>query len=306
MTYRPAVALYFAALALALAANAAPFSAVVAYGDSLSDTGNFYRATGMPVFPYHAGRASNGPVAVEYLAAALGAPLMDLAWIGATTGIGNHLDPGGTTTSAGAIGLPGMKVAYMSSIAAISPIAASTLFLVWGGPDDFLSPSPLDTSLAETADRAVSNIVWIVDALQGLGARRVLVPGMPDLGLTPYYRSMGPVSAAEASLLTGYFNAQLAASLPTGAVYFDTAGLLREVVANPAQYGLLNVTGACLDQTPLTLCSAPDQYLFWDDLHPTTRGHQILAAELAAVVPEPSAWILPLSACALLILRHRR
>jgi phospholipase/lecithinase/hemolysin len=58
---------------------------------------------------------------------------------------------------------------------------------------------------------------------------------------------------------------------------------------------LTNVTGQCIDpsaQNP-TACSNPDQYLFWDDFHPTTRAHEILAQEFAnAAVPEPATFVL--------------
>ena len=91
--------------------GAEPISQVVVFGDSLSDNGTgFYAVTtaaaaaGVPgVFPvpfsppYDSGRFSNGPVAVERLAQQLGAPLVDLAQGGATTGIGNSLDGGSPT-----------------------------------------------------------------------------------------------------------------------------------------------------------------------------------------------------------------
>src|ERR1039458_1699715 len=72
---------------LSMVAQAGSFNAVVVYGDSLSDNGNLFAATGQPGWPYYQGRSrSDGPVAVEQLAAALDAPLLDFAWIGATTG----------------------------------------------------------------------------------------------------------------------------------------------------------------------------------------------------------------------------
>ena len=39
------------------------------------------------------------------------------------------------------------------------------------------------------------------------------------------------------------------------------------------QYGFVNVTSRSQGVYPLN----PDTYLFWDDLHPTTHGHNILA-----------------------------
>ena len=114
---------------------------------------------------------------------------------------------------------------------------------------------------------------------------------MPDLGLTPYFQSLGPAGAAEGSALSAAFNAELAADLPTGVAYYDTASLIRAMVANPAAYGFTDVTDPCYDGT--TVCSNPSQYLFFDSFHPTTAA-DAFAAEgfLAALAPEPSTFVL--------------
>ncbi len=271
-------------------AQATTYSAVVVYGDSLSDDGNLYAATGQPGAPYYNGRRSNGPVAVEQLATALSVPLADFAWIGATTGIGNYGD-GGTPTSFGTYFLPGMQTVFDSTKASLGPYLNGGLFIVWGGPDDFLSPSPLDTTPAEIVNRAVSNELGIVTSLELLGAQHILVPGMPDLGLTPYFQSLGPAGAAEGSALSAAFNAELGADLPAGVAYYDTASLIRNMVTNPAAYGFTDVTDPCYNGT--TVCSNPSQYLFFDSFHPTTAA-DAFAAEgfLAALTPEPSTFVL--------------
>ena len=52
---------------------ASAFSALYAFGDSLTDTGNVYLAApGVPLAPYYNGRFSNGPLWVEGLANNLG------------------------------------------------------------------------------------------------------------------------------------------------------------------------------------------------------------------------------------------
>jgi len=277
--------------ALTLTVSAASYSGVVVYGDSLSDNGNLFAAVGQPGPPYFNGRASNGPVAVEGLAANLGVPLHDLAFGGATTGIGNHLDPGGTATSVGAFGLPGMTTLYNATKAAVVPVDPSSLFVIWGGPDDFFSRSPLDATFPDTANRAVDNIIAIATGLQGIGAQHILVVGMPDLGLTPDFLAQGPQAAAGASLVSKYFNDQLVSKLPGGVAFFNTSLLLHTVAANPAAYGFTNVTDPCFNQSQGTVCATPDQYLFWDADHPTSAGHQILADQFtvaAAAIPEPA------------------
>jgi phospholipase/lecithinase/hemolysin len=291
------------ALTLALSivpavALADPFSSVVVYGDSLSDNGNLFAATGVPGAPYYMGRRSNGPVAVEQLAANLHVPLADFAWIGATTGIGNIGD-GGTPTTAGIDHLPGMQVELAGSESLLGPFLSNGLFVVWGGPDDFLATPP------GTVAGAVSDLVGIVTTLQGLGAQHILVPGMPDLGLTPYFQSLGPAGIFEGTEITDAFNADLQASLPKGVVFYNTATLLDEMVADPSKYGFTNVTDPCFNGT--TVCSDPSQYLFWDSFHPTTAADAFAAEAFeAAAVPEPATVALvPLALALCFILRKR-
>lgn len=295
-------ALMFASLCGA--AQASSFSALVVYGDSLSDNGNLFAVSGQPGSPYFQGRRSNGPVAVEYLASALGVPLVDFAWIGATTGIGNYGD-GGTPTAAGLFSLPGMQLELATTQAFLGPLLSDGLFVVWGGPNDFLSPSALDVTASDTAARAVGNLVGIVAELKGLGANHILVPGMPDLGLTPYFQGLGPVAASQVSLLTNAFNSALQATLPDDVRFFDTASFGRSVIANPAAFGLTNVTDPCFDG--LNLCSDPARYFYFDDFHPTTATAALIAGQFhAAVVPLPPSLLLLLSGVALPLAMSRR
>jgi lysophospholipase L1-like esterase len=139
----------------------------------------------------------------------------------------------------------------------------------------------------------------------GLGAQNILVPGMPDLGLTPYFQGLGPVAAEQASALTDYFNFLLLSGLPSGVHFFDTANLLRSMVANPSAYGLANAADACFNG--MTVCANPDEYLFWDEFHPTTVTHSLIAARFEqTVVPEPSAFILVVPGLALLVVAGQR
>jgi phospholipase/lecithinase/hemolysin len=226
------------------------------------------------------GRMSNGPVAVEDLAQNLGLSLVDNAWIGATTGVGNIVD-GGTQTTFGFAQLPGMLTQLTFNQGSLSP---NSLVVVWGGANDFLS----NGFSAQTAVTAVDDLIAIVAQLQGIGVMHIIVPGMPDLGLTPDY-----LGNAQATALSVYFNQLLIAGLPRGAVYVNTFALMHEIVANPSQFGLTDVTDPCYNVTAQTLCTDPNQYLFFDGFHPTAAGHEIFAQYIAqTAVPEPSTLLM--------------
>ena len=65
--------------------------------------------------------------------------------------------------------------------------------------------------------------------------------------------------------------------------------LFEDAITNPSAYGLTNVTDSLL------YSDNPNQpgYLFWDEVHPTTQVHQLIAQTAAAsMVPEPSSFTL--------------
>ncbi|HEU4635682.1 MAG TPA: SGNH/GDSL hydrolase family protein [Edaphobacter sp.] len=265
-------------LSLSYSASADPYSAVFVYGDSLSDNGNLYAVSGFPPAPYYNGRFSNGPVAVEQLAAQLGAPLQDFAWGGATTGIGNGGD-GGSQTSFGIFGLPGM-LTELATYPVPPALVPSSLFVVWGGANDF--------EAGGSVTNAIADINTIVAYLLASGATHILVPGLPNLGLTPEF-----YGDAAATAFSQQFNQGLQSTLPSSVVYSDVYGLLNSVIQNPGAYGLTDVTTPCF--TGISVCSNPDQHLFWDQIHPTTAADAILASHFQsdlAPVPEPSSILL--------------
>ena len=85
---------------------------------------------------------------------------------------------------------------------------------------------------------------------------------------------------------------------------FDLYGQIGNIFANPWAYNLTNVTDAC--GAAINNCD-PATALFWDGIHPTATGHQILAgAMLVAAVPEPSGIALfGLAIFAMAVVRRR-
>ncbi len=274
-------------------ASATSYSSMIVYGDSLSDNGNLFSLIGYPPAPYYQGRFSNGPVAVEQVAAALGIPLFDFAVGGATTGVGNFVD-GGTQTVQ--VSLPGMQQELALSAPLLTPSTTSTaLFVVWGGANDFFSGG--------SAATAVTNIDSIIATLETAGAQHILVPGLPDIGLTPAY-SGDPAAATAYSV---EFNSLLLASLPSNVTYADTFNLLNGVISDPLAYGLSDATDPCFANK--MVCANPDQFFFWDTVHPTTAGDAIVARQFEASLgqtPEPASILLIGSGISGLVLLVRR
>lgn len=272
------------------------YSQIVAFGDSLSDNGNFFALTGLPSAPYVNGRFSNGPVWVETLAANLGTTLDDRAVGGATTGTVNTNGVGG--------GITDQFGQYLSE----GPADPNALYTVFGGANDFLSLGPSDDPAAAIGI-AVSNLLTGIGGLMSAGAQHFLVVNLPDLGLTP--RSLGsPDGGTGATIISSIFNSSLAFNLglsfPAADINIvDSFALLQNAVNNPGLFGLTNVTEPCFDGDALptpTLCGNPDDYLFWDSIHPTNTTHNALAdaALLALPVPVPAAAWLFASALGLL------
>ncbi len=294
------VVLYGAITILAEALlSASPIARVVAFGDSLADNGNLYALIHYPPSPpYYQGRGSNGPVAVEYLADHLRAPLMDFAVYGATSGAGNLIDGGTPTTSNG---LPGVLAEYSNALANGFTVSPDDLYVIMGGPPNDFRLSSFD---AASIPAAVANQTALVSMLQAQGAQHILVAGMPDLGVIPFVTKFGPAVAAQVSLLSAAYNSSLQSQLPTGATFVDTSGLMHQILSNPAAYGLTNTTAACTDG--VTVCATPDSYFFWDDFHPTTRVHALAGAALANAVPEPATIATLCGGLIVVFAAHRR
>lgn len=103
-------------------------------------------------------------------------------------------------------------------------------------------------------------------------------------------------------------------------LYINTEKYMAKARANPSQYGFSNITDACIDikfqmfnayiDSPFTrnyvllyaqmlhykdksfaqdevnyhLCDSPESYFFWDEIHPSTRAHKLLAFEVCSAM----------------------
>lgn len=306
----------FAALALlaapALSQATPAYDQIYAFGDSLSDVGNIYTATGgtEPGAPYANGQFSDGSVWVQDLAKDLGLAPLKASLLGGTDYAYGGAETGTTPVhTANATDLSSQLLQFGEAHATADP---NSLYTIWIGSNDLrsiLSGAPESQWAADTA-AVVVNIDKAITTLADDGAKNFLVLTVTDLGKTPAAAAGGSAAQAASSELAASFDQLLvdgAGSIPSLAEIasanslhlnvLDTYALIDEAVGDPAKYGFTNVTQPCLtgavNYAGGTVCSTPDSYLFWDELHPTAVGHELVAgAALAALqgtsVPEPA------------------
>lgn len=296
-----AVALAMAAVP-ALAENG-PYTQTVFFGDSLTDAGYF-----RPLLPANVravtGQFTTNPGFVwsQYLAEYYGTS----AYANGNGQVGTNYAAGGArvgTNTTGALGpIPSLATqvnTYLSSTGGRAD--PNALYTVWGGANDLFAITSGGANPTTTIGAAVTAQVGIIGTLQTAGARYILVPTIPDLGVTPGFRAQGTAAAAAGTQLSTTYNTALFDAIDTAGfrvIPLDTFTLLREIVASPAEYGFANVTGtACQPQitansltcnpTSYVTPNAPDTYAFADGVHPTSRAHNILSQYAVAMLEGP-------------------
>ncbi|CAJ2646633.1 unnamed protein product [Trifolium pratense] len=137
--------------------------------------------------------------------------------------------------------------------------------------------------------------------LYGLGARRIGVLGMPNIGCVPSQRTIGggmdrgclDYENTAARLFNSKLVSQLDAfqyKFPEAKfVYLDIYNPLMHMVQNPAKYGFeVADTGCCgtgdievsilCNRYSSDICSNPSSYIFWDSYHPTQEAYNLLCS----------------------------
>jgi cholinesterase len=330
------------------------YSQIYTFGDSLVDAGNTFNTfnpalfppAGLPPSPPYAQKFSNGNVWVENLAAKLNlnpanaseisptnspADGVNFAFGGATTGntnlfqavFGNNPPPPGFP-------LPGLtgntpetgEIAKFVQILPSLTIDDDALFVIGIGANDYFQS--LNAAQIPDPNLVTDNIIKGIQDLYDLGARNFLISSLPDLGTIPLANNTG--SSQVLSDLSTIHNSLLDQKL-TGLK--SLAGveisnlkldkLLQDIQDNPQDFGLADVDNSCLTNfRPFFqfegVCSNPNEFFFWDDVHPTSRGHEIIGdfalktlQEDNQHVPEPATnlGILILAAFGLVRLARR-
>ncbi len=295
------------------------FGELIVFGDSLSDTGNIKSLVDAgivspdphPSPPYAPGRFSNGPVAVEGLAAALGLDassslhLVNL-FVGSNFAVGGAraARPGGTDLAV-------QVQAFLASRGGLAPSDALYVVMI-GGNDIRAARGGLDAVPAKKDARALvaqaaAGVDQAIRALVVAGARSILVGNAPDIGNVPETALLAalrddPKFAREARKLSKRYNRAIDklihgiehdfGNFGVRVALFDVFDFLREVRADGEELGFINTDDACLNTLtgqfhPQCIPGVTDnQFVFFDLIHPSAAVHALAGEAMLEALEE--------------------
>lgn len=251
------------------------FNKVVCFGDSLSDAGNgawlFTNRTWPKDTAYVGHRFTNGPVYSEYVAQTLGVPLISYATGGASI---SHR----VSSRSGEHGMLPVDCIF-EQIAKYSigkTDESSTLFIVYAGAND----AYFSLDEGGTPAEVVVDLKTAIQALRDIGGKYFVVPTLPPLGDNYPYANALPKAAQPMY----YFSTELRklylewAKKEKGIAIADFYSLYSRLMNNPEKYGFKreHLKEGCIGHS-----CAEDwrEYIWFDDYHPTTYVHSLLADE---------------------------
>ena len=260
---------------------------IVAFGDSLSDTGNTFNGSQW-LFPnsnsWFLGHFSNGLVWTEYLADAKNLPLYNWA-VGGAAGVNEY----GILT--GIYDQISSFNTYMKS--AKNYHIENTLFTLEFGLNDFMN---YDRNVTEVKSDYSTALIRLTDA----GAKNILLMTLPDASKAPQFKYATADKVALVSQQIKQFNlfikeqATYYKQKGINITFVDAYQIFENVTSEPQKYGFVNAKDACMDinrssskdyliSHSLTNDCAQhgsDKYVFWGVTHPTTAMHKYIAQKI--------------------------
>lgn len=213
---------------------------IVAFGDSLSDTGNLYNGSQW-VFPnrnsWFLGHFSNGLVWTEYLAQAKGVPLYNWA-VGGAAGTNQYVALTGIYDQVTSY------LTYMKMAKNYNP--QNSLITLEFGLNDFMN---YDREVADVKADLSSAMIRLTES----GANNILLFTLPDATKAPQfkYSTQDEVDTVRAKIVE--FNefikeqATLYQTKGLNVVLYDAHDIFDQITSNPKQHGFENSTDACLN-----------------------------------------------------------
>ncbi|WP_333607914.1 SGNH/GDSL hydrolase family protein [Arsukibacterium sp.] len=291
------------------------FSDIYIFGDSLSDTGNTRASVPLGSFgPVAAlagygpnGRFSNGILWHEYLSLELG-----LSSVRSTAG-GNNFAYGGARIDNATGPSTGVLSQYNQYLGRVgtSSFDADALYVAWAGGNDMRDLVGAANPLMIVSSVMGNFQIMLMDMI-ARGASTLLVPNLPDLGSIPEFAS--GAQSASGSQVSMLWNAMLEEMLIALAkqsqadIYLlDVFTIFDDILANPSVEGFSDTTGECRSVTggifaTERTCANASQFVFWDEIHPTTAAHAVLGREAFQLLASGNTVYQEVSAPATLLL----
>ncbi len=277
----------------------------VVFGDSFSDPGNHFAAfhevsqrpyAPIPDAPYDIGghRFSNGATWVEQLGRDMHA--------GDSTGPALRRPGSATNFAVGRArarpNAPSFPYYDLSTQVGIflgqtgNQAPEDALYVIWIGSNDLkdalesLFIDPTFATATGIIQQAIGTTAGNIQALWIAGARRFLLVGMVNPGITPYVIGLGPIAQYAGSQLADGYNAGLGQAVAALSVLpgisitrYDVNATLENAALDPSVSRIVDFDTPCLRFAVIenAVCRHPEKYLFWDAVHPTTAGHDVIA-----------------------------
>ena len=185
------------------------YSQIVVFGASLSDNGNAVSIVPglFPGAPYYPGRASNGLLWIDVVAADLGNDVKPFVNGGTNYAVGGARTCEISGASVNPFDMCNQVVLYLAS--ALNKADANALYVIDAATvgNNIFAVINNGLSFNEITTQAPTDIAKLMDKLYKAGARKFLVTNVPDVGATP--RGQGLPSPATATALSNGFNGTL-------------------------------------------------------------------------------------------------
>ncbi|KAM7525056.1 hypothetical protein LguiA_014958 [Lonicera macranthoides] len=182
-------------------------------------------------------------------------------------------------------------------------IITNAIFLLSMGTNDFLQNYYVEPTRSSnfTVEEYQHYLISCMDRdireMHRVGARRVVVVGVPPFGCFPLMKTLRDETKCDNDLnqVALSFNskikeklASLKASLGMKNTYVDIYNVILTAIQYPERYGFTEtIKGCCGSGTieygdtckGMSTCADPTKYVYWDAVHPTETMYKIIADE---------------------------
>jgi len=304
-----------AGIVICRSAMATPYTQIIVFGDSLSDVGNYYRATNF-VTPSSnlystnetagVGRFSNDTLWVEQLAALYNPtatyPLLpnspssglptgtDYAWAYAL------IDNNVAVTKPNSFSVPSIHNQVLQYLRDVGNKAdPNALYVIWAGMTDLITDveNGQTKTTVQTAPLA-QHLVNIIGLLKSAGAQNFNIPTVPDIAYLPEITRQNLAGNAQDISLA--FNTSVTSDLTSlsqskGITVSrpDIYYLQRSIIEAPNHLNFTDVTDSCvaamIGDRDLCASSVQAGYLYWDGRNFAAFGHSVFATSVITATP---------------------